>query len=560
MTMGGVSISFPSFDEPGASSRSYTSSKGNVVVENYTTGLSQVHFFESGDVVNTSSDTQIAAKHLLVETDDASWSRGVDRTLKLRITPNVPGSFTAKVRGWICASGYTDCSRGPSNGITTDQQGWKAELLTFKVVGNTESANLEPYALSVPSTAEPGEKIVVKWTVKNSGGADVGSTTNSIRLQGQGIDEELGKHNNDALSKGSSTHGHNPEFQLPRDLKAGSYQLVVQVDPDNKVSESNENDNTISQTLEIKAGTPANLEPYALSVPVTAEPGEEIKVRWTVKNSGGADVGSTSNSIRLQGQGIDEELGKHNNDALSKGSSTHGHNPDFRLPRNLKAGSYQLVVQVDPDNKVSESNENDNTVSQTLLVSPFGLPPDSFKIQAKNFITIYDFAAVPGHGYFQLQVKYPQDQESNVIGLSLFRPSISTPDNTVIREVFPLDDKSSFVGDFAITLTSGVVGTGAGLACASISGPFAPVAGPTCAIAVGSATSLLLTSLVDELDSIKFEPHYFFVDTINPGTVVNFIVWISTTDGSTPRIPQVCVYYGGTSNPTESFDCPISLG
>ena len=560
MTMGGGSISFPSFDEPGASSRSYTSSKGNVVVENYTTGLSQVHFFESGDVVNTSSDTQIAAKHLLVETDDASWSRGVDRTLKLRITPNVPGSFTAKVRGWICASGYTDCSRGPSNGITTDQQGWKAELLTFKVVGNTESANLEPYALSVPSTAEPGEKIVVKWTVKNSGGADVGSTTNSIRLQGQGIDEELGKHNNDALSKGSSTHGHNPEFQLPRDLKAGSYQLVVQVDPDNKVSESNENDNTISQTLEIKAGTPANLEPYALSVPVTAEPGEEIKVRWTVKNSGGADVGSTSNSIRLQGQGIDEELGKHNNDALSKGSSTHGHNPDFRLPRNLKAGSYQLVVQVDPDNKVSESNENDNTVSQTLLVSPFGLPPDSFKIQAKNFITIYDFAAVPGHGYFQLQVKYPQDQESNVIGLSLFRPSISTPDNTVIREVFPLDDKSSFVGDFAITLTSGVVGTGAGLACASISGPFAPVAGPTCAIAVGSATSLLLTSLVDELDSIKFEPHYFFVDTINPGTVVNFIVWISTTDGSTPRIPQVCVYYGGTSNPTESFDCPISLG
>ncbi len=510
--------------------------------------------------MNTSSDTQIAAKHLLVETDDASWSRGVDRTLKLRITPNVPGSFTAKVRGWICASGYTDCSRGPSNGITTDQQGWKAELLTFKVVGNTESANLEPYALSVPSTAEPGEKIVVKWTVKNSGGADVGSTTNSIRLQGQGIDEELGKHNNDALSKGSSTHGHNPEFQLPRDLKAGSYQLVVQVDPDNKVSESNENDNTISQTLEIKAGTPANLEPYALSVPVTAEPGEEIKVRWTVKNSGGADVGSTSNSIRLQGQGIDEELGKHNNDALSKGSSTHGHNPDFRLPRNLKAGSYQLVVQVDPDNKVSESNENDNTVSQTLLVSPFGLPPDSFKIQAKNFITIYDFAAVPGHGYFQLQVKYPQDQESNVIGLSLFRPSISTPDNTVIREVFPLDDKSSFVGDFAITLTSGVVGTGAGLACASISGPFAPVAGPTCAIAVGSATSLLLTSLVDELDSIKFEPHYSFVDTINPGTVVNFIVWISTTDGSTPRIPQVCVYYGGTSNPTESFDCPISLG
>ena len=66
-------------------------------------------------------------------TDDPSWSSSSDRTLRLRITPKVEGNFTVKIRGWVCLPNYSNCSRGPGNGATTDQQGWQAGLLNFTV-------------------------------------------------------------------------------------------------------------------------------------------------------------------------------------------------------------------------------------------------------------------------------------------------------------------------------------------------------------------------------------------------------------------------------------------
>jgi len=82
-------------------------------------------------MITSSSGSQIPASHLLVETDDSSWPSNADRTLRLRVTPKVPGTFTIKLRGWICASGYSNVSR--TGGPTTDQQGWQAQLLTVTV-------------------------------------------------------------------------------------------------------------------------------------------------------------------------------------------------------------------------------------------------------------------------------------------------------------------------------------------------------------------------------------------------------------------------------------------
>jgi hypothetical protein len=130
---GGISVSFPSLDQTGASSNSFSSSKGNVVAESYSTGLSRVQLYDAGDTLNTSSGSQISANHLLVETDDASWSSSSDRTLRLRITPKVEGNFTVKIRGWVCLPAYSNCFQRPQSGATTDQQGWQSDLITITV-------------------------------------------------------------------------------------------------------------------------------------------------------------------------------------------------------------------------------------------------------------------------------------------------------------------------------------------------------------------------------------------------------------------------------------------
>ena len=74
------------------------------------------------------------ARHLLVETDEPAWAASSGWSeLTLRITPKRAGAFPIMVRGWICADGYSDCSRDPSSG-SSDQQGYRARVETVNVV------------------------------------------------------------------------------------------------------------------------------------------------------------------------------------------------------------------------------------------------------------------------------------------------------------------------------------------------------------------------------------------------------------------------------------------
>ena len=81
-----------------------------IVAESYTSGLLRVNFYAKGEMLDTAGGTASPAQHLLVETDDLSWSSDSDRTLTLRITPKVPSIFVVKIRGWVCAREYDDCS------------------------------------------------------------------------------------------------------------------------------------------------------------------------------------------------------------------------------------------------------------------------------------------------------------------------------------------------------------------------------------------------------------------------------------------------------------------
>ena len=115
-------MSFPSVTESGGSKDRYSSSIADVEVIDYTSGLSQVAFHQQGvTIYHRENNRQFAAEYLLVESDDATWSRSDDRTLELRITPMGEGEFPIPIRGWLCVNNYTNCSHQPSS---EDQQGW----------------------------------------------------------------------------------------------------------------------------------------------------------------------------------------------------------------------------------------------------------------------------------------------------------------------------------------------------------------------------------------------------------------------------------------------------
>ena len=131
---GGISVSFPSLDEPGGSRERHSSPDAVVEVLDYTSGLSEVTFHQPGTMIyHRDNNRQFPAEYLLVESDDPTWSRSDDRTLRLRITPKLVGSFPVQIRGWICADEYTDCSRRPESEVVKDQQGWVVERTELEI-------------------------------------------------------------------------------------------------------------------------------------------------------------------------------------------------------------------------------------------------------------------------------------------------------------------------------------------------------------------------------------------------------------------------------------------
>ena len=138
---GGISVSFPSLTESGGSGRSYSSSLADVEAVEYTSGLSNVAFHQPGaSIYRNDNSTQFPANHLLVESDDPTWPTSDDRTLRLRITPKRGGEFPIRVRGWLCADGYANCSRSPAEAAVTDQQGWGVEVAAIAVSGDAGHA------------------------------------------------------------------------------------------------------------------------------------------------------------------------------------------------------------------------------------------------------------------------------------------------------------------------------------------------------------------------------------------------------------------------------------
>ena len=142
---GGITVSFPSLTQSGGSNERHSSSVADVEAVDYTSGLSKVTFHQPGATIyHRENDRQFPSEYLLVESDDASWSRSDDRTLVLRITPKRDGEFPIQIRGWLCADEYADCSRNPTEEAETDQQGWAVEVVSVTVGNQFESEQSDP--------------------------------------------------------------------------------------------------------------------------------------------------------------------------------------------------------------------------------------------------------------------------------------------------------------------------------------------------------------------------------------------------------------------------------
>ena len=161
---GGISFSFPQIEDGGRGGTSssfiaddgdrryqgdYISSAADIIF--LTTGGIGVFVYRKGESIENPSLPEMAARHLLIESDGIDWDSFSDRIMQLQVTPKRAGEFRFGVRAWVCADGYQNCEREPSPGSPRDewqdQQGMSARFGSVAVAPapEEEEVPLNPF-------------------------------------------------------------------------------------------------------------------------------------------------------------------------------------------------------------------------------------------------------------------------------------------------------------------------------------------------------------------------------------------------------------------------------
>jgi subtilase family serine protease len=189
------------------------------------------------------------------------------------------------------------------------------------------------------------------------------------------------------------------------DLELGTYEIRVVADSANQISEVDELNNSLQTTLTVVAsasGMP-DLQPISLSYepinPGTADDTLPWNVSAEVENTGDADAGPFSVVFLVDGQEFDRKFLF----VLPVGGSSTlvGELDPYEL--SLGPGTYEITVQVDPENQADEQDEANNSITGSLTLQspelhPTGLSFDKSVVRLDEEVRVSVGVANSGEG------------------------------------------------------------------------------------------------------------------------------------------------------------------
>ena len=245
-----------------------------------------------------------------------------------------------------------------------------ADLVLEDVEFNGRSMDLgEVYNSSVRA----GDRVSVDWDVRNQGSGDADSSEVQIWLADPSgnLIERLATNQTNSIDAGRADSGENSSFDLPDDLMAGRYMIVMFADADEEVLEANEGNNATFFYIDVLAkGMPdlvldqVQVEGHSIGLaqtfPTTLAAGETIDLDWVVKNVGTGDAGSSSVGIYLVKNGVETRLDTERTTSLDAGETDTNESSTITIPSDLAPGYYTILIRADYDRDVPEANENNN--------------------------------------------------------------------------------------------------------------------------------------------------------------------------------------------------------
>ena len=233
---------------------------------------------------------------------------------------------------------------------------------------------------------EAGDRVTVEYTLRNDGVDAAEDFAVAFYLSTDGAlssrDILLEEQESDDLEAGEQVD-QTQEVKIPQSSQPGTYFVIIQVDSNRSVRESNERDNTASTSSvvvediprEEQTGRPDLTLPslgFSDTSESTLEPGGRTEVEYVLRNSGMENatrfnVGfylSTDNA--LSGDDVFIEFDRVR---LAREGKDRSENETLIIPQDTEPGMYQIIAAVDVSGQINETEENNNLAFATIVVT-----------------------------------------------------------------------------------------------------------------------------------------------------------------------------------------------
>ena len=316
---------------------------------------SATRYFLSSNSLFDAGDTPLTPDHGVPQLD-AGISHSA--SFSIAIPPNTPtGSY------------YLIAKADATNVVAETNESNNTSTRSIQIGGD-----LAVSTFTAPAKAGAGTSITVSDTTINQGSGPVASSTTRFYLSVNSLFDAgdmllSGIHNVPSLDTGIS-HTASTSVGVPVDQATGLYYLIARADGNAQVLESQESNNTNVRVLQVGP----DLALAGLSGPSKGAAGIPFVVTDTTVNQGGGGADPSTVAFYLSADWIldagDTSLNVTRAIPALASGGTSSAPTTLTIPAGTVSGPYYVIVKVDSQNALVETQEGNNTAYFFTRIGP----------------------------------------------------------------------------------------------------------------------------------------------------------------------------------------------
>ncbi|WP_197454838.1 CARDB domain-containing protein [Stieleria varia] len=184
-------------------------------------------------------------------------------------------------------------------------------------------------------------------------------------------------------------------------VPVGATNIAAWVDSEQRFLETLENNNRLAIPLppaELSAVSPVDPDgTLGDPEPLSGAPGYEILVDWIIRNAGPGPAHPTEHSVHWSTDAVlddsDSVITTFATDSIAAGAEQVVSDAALMIPEGTALGDYYLLVSVDHQDRVAETDEENNLIAVPVRLtdtSPYTNPVDAFDVNGDGMTTARD--------------------------------------------------------------------------------------------------------------------------------------------------------------------------